>query len=320
MALGVATSGGFDGFRDYTRLVGRTPALALIGYQPMNSPFNAAELNAYTDMKVVPMLSINNPPGLYDRQIAQGAVDSALYRYAKAAAVWGKPLFWRIDWEMNGNWYPQHSVGQYNTSQDYIAMWRHIVTIFRQAGANHVKFVYSPNTLCAHACLDFGMMYPGDAYVDWVALDGYNWGTFRTDSSWESFQDIFGKSYARLLQVAPGKPIMIAETGSAEQGGDKAAWITSAFRVTIPSRFRMLKVIIWFNFKKASEPDWRVNSSERVLQTYKEVVADSYYRAQLMSNAATWLPLPGTLAHTSPPTVTQASPTATVIPIVLTPR
>jgi beta-mannanase len=321
MALGVATPGGFNGFLDYTRLVSRKPALALMGYKPMNSPFNAAELNAYTDLNVVPMLSTNNPPGLYDRQIAQGAVDSALHRYAKAAAAWGKPLFWRIDWEMNGNWYPQHSVGQYNSSQDYIAMWRHIVTIFRQEEANQVKFVYSPNTLCAHACSDFGLMYPGNAYVDWVALDGYNWGTFRTDSSWESFLDLFGKSSARLLQVAPGKPMMIAETGSAEQGGDKAAWITSAFRAKILTSFPMLKAIIWFDFKKESEPDWRVNSSDTALQAYKKVVADPYYQAQLMSKGATWLPLPATPAHTpSPPTVTQASPTATAVPIVLTPQ
>jgi Glycosyl hydrolase family 26 len=321
IALGVATPGGIDGFQDYTRLVSRKPAIALMGYQSMVSPFNAAKLNAYTDLNVVPMLSTNNPPGLYDRQMAQGAIDSALHTYAKAAAAWGKPLFWRIDWEMNGNWYLQHSVGKYNTSQDYIDMWQHIVTIFRQEGANNVKFVYSPNTLCAHACIDFGLMYPGDAYVDWVALDGYNWGTFRKDSSWESFMDIFGKSYAHMLQVAPSKPMMIAETASAEQGGDKASWITSAFIEKIPTSFPMLKAIIWFNFNKEREPDWRVNSSDTALQAYKKVVTDPHYQTQLMSNGATWLPLPQTPALTaSTPMVTQTLPTGTGVPIVLTPK
>jgi hypothetical protein len=296
IALGVATPGGLKGFLDYSRLINRKPAIALMGYQPMTYPFNAAELNGYTNLDVVPMLSINNPPGLYDRQIAQGSVDAALHQYAKAAAAWGKPLFWRIDWEMNGNWYLQQSIGPYNTSQDYIDMWQHIVTIFRQEGANNVKFVYSPNVLCDHACIDFGQMYPGNSYVDWIALDGYNWGTFRPDSSWESFIAIFGKSYARMLQVAPGKPMMIAEMGSAEQGGDKAAWITTAFITKIPASFPMLKAIIWFNFKKESEPDWRVNSSETALQAYKKVVADPYYQAQLISNNSAWLPLAKTNA------------------------
>lgn len=319
IALGVATPGSINGFLDYTRLVNKKPAIALMGYKPMTSPFNAAELNAYTSLDVVPMLSINNPPGLYDRHIALGAVDSALHMYAKAAAAWGKPLFWRIDWEMNGNWYLQHSVGKYNTSQDYIHMWQHIVTIFRQEGANNVKFVYSPNTLCAHACIDFGLMYPGNAYVDWVALDGYNWGTFRKDSSWESFKDIFGKSYARMLQVAPDKPMMIAETASAEQGGDKAAWITSAFIEKIPTSFPLLKAIIWFNFNKESEPDWRVNSSNTALQAYKKVVTDPHYQVQLMSNGVAWMPLPRTPALTAS-TSTVTPQTATVVPIVLTPK
>jgi hypothetical protein len=317
----VATPDGIDGFLEYTQLVGKKPALALMGYQPMDSPFDAAQMNAYTDRNMVPMLSVNNPPGLYNRQIAQGAVDSALHAYAKAARTWGKPLFWRIGWEMNGNWYLQHSVGKYNTSQDYIDMWRHIVTIFRQEGANNVKFVYSPNTLCANACIDFGLMYPGDAYVDWVALDGYNWGNFRPESFWESFTDVFGKSYARMLQIAPGKPMMIAETASGEQGGDKAAWITSAFITEIPTHFPLLRAIIWFNFNKESEPDWRVNSSNATLQAYKKGVTNPHYQAELMSNSTTWLSTPGKPASTpSTPTATPQSPPATMMPIMITPR
>ena len=52
--------------------------------------------------------------------------------------------------------------------------------------------------------------YPGDDYVDWVAVDGYNWGTSKDSSSWQSFDEIFGKPLADVARYAPGKPVMIA--------------------------------------------------------------------------------------------------------------
>ena len=54
--------------------------------------------------------------------------------------------------------------------------------------------------------------YPGDAYVDWLAIDSYN-------SGGESFTTVFGTTYTNLVTLAPGKPIMIGETGTATSGG-----------------------------------------------------------------------------------------------------
>src|SRR5256885_2213761 len=54
---------------------------------------------------------------------------------------------------------------------------------------------------------------PGDAYVDWVGIDGYNWGTTQSWSSWSSFASLVRPVYS---DYAGRKPIMIAETASAE--------------------------------------------------------------------------------------------------------
>ena len=93
---------------------------------------------------------------------------------------------------------------------------------------------------------------------------------------------IFGSSYNKLVNLAPGKPVMIAETGCTEQGGNKADWITQAFFDEIPNNFPMLKLIVWFDFNK--ETDWRINSSSATLQAYRNVVASPSYQVKLISS------------------------------------
>ena len=76
--------------------------------------------------------------------------------------------------------------------------------------------------------------YPGDDYVDWTGVDGYNWGS--ANGEWQTFQQSLPHIYPLL--AAKGKPILIGEMASTEVGGDKAAWIDAivpALAVT-PSR------------------------------------------------------------------------------------
>ncbi|MBI4795197.1 MAG: hypothetical protein HY790_05055 [Deltaproteobacteria bacterium] len=73
--------------------------------------------------------------------------------------------------------------------------------------------------------------YPGDDYVDLLGMDGYNWGTTQTmekngwQSRWRSFQEIFAPMYQELRSLSPHKPLLVFETASAMEGGDKAWWI-----------------------------------------------------------------------------------------------
>ena len=101
-------------------------------------------------------------------------------------------------------------------------------------------------------------LYPGSAYVDAVGLDGYNWGTSATWSSWISPQDLFGQGLAELRAIAPGVPIIITETASSEAGGSKAAWNSSliSYLYAQPD----VTGFVWFHLNK--EVDWRINSSQ----------------------------------------------------------
>jgi hypothetical protein len=201
--------------------------------------------------------------------IAAGKYDGYLRQAADAAKSmpFGEILI-RFAHEMNGNWY-----GWSGSPSAYVEAWRRVVTIFREQGASNVKFIWSPN-------VDYGdypmqPYFPGDAWVDYVALDGYNWGaTGQGSGRWESLSSVFESSYDQLTRLS-SKPVMIAETSSSETGGSKADWIREGFLKTIPQQFPRVAAVIWFS--RDQEDDWRVDSSPASLAAYREVVASTLY-------------------------------------------
>ena len=69
--------------------------------------------------------------------------------------------------------------------------------------------------------------YPGNAYVDWICADGYNWAPELPGASWRSFQEIFAPFYR--WGRSTGKPMVIGEFGTVEGApGAKAAWFAQA--------------------------------------------------------------------------------------------
>jgi beta-mannanase len=114
---------------------------------------------------------------------------------------------------------------------------------------------------------DWRRYYPGDHFVDWVGMDGYNWGTTRPWSRWQRFGEIFGPIYP---DYAARKPTMICEIASAERGGDKAAWIRN-MGAELAGRFARIRSVVWFDANK--ETDWRIDSSPASLAAFRSIVA-----------------------------------------------
>jgi hypothetical protein len=271
-----------DGF---SSAVGATPAVVMWYQDWEGAPaFDSVAMNAVAARGAVPMVTWqpwgapHTPSGMpawSDARIAAGAYDAYVHQWAHAAAAWGRPLYLRFAHEMNGNWYSWSAGVNGNTAADYVAAWRHVHDVFQQEGAANVRWVWSPNVF-APGDLSVLSLYPGDAYVDWVALDGYNWGTAVDGKRWQSLADVFGYSYD-VLTAQFAKPFMIAETASAEIGGDKAAWISQGLLTDLPARLPAVRAVIWFDENK--ETDWRVNSSAAALAAYRQVAAA--YRGSL---------------------------------------
>jgi beta-mannanase len=176
---------------------------------------------------------------------------------------------------MNGNWFPWSEQVNGNKSGEYVRAWRHVHDIFTNKGATNVTWVWSPNIEYAGST-PLSELYPGDSYVDWLGMDGYNWGTVPhpTVTGWQTFSQVFTQTYAKITALST-KPLMVAETASAEPGGSKANWITDAYSTQIPGNFKKVKAIIWFNENK--ETDWRIESSTAAQNAFATAVQSSLY-------------------------------------------
>jgi len=220
------------------------------------------------------------PMGMDLKSIWRGDHDAYVRQYAKGAAAYGKRFYIRLMHEMNGDWYSWGQGVNGNTAADFVKAWRHVHDIFVEEGATKVKWVWSPNVRYG-SLLPFADLYPGSHYVDWVALDGYNWGLdpHLGQPAWQSFKSIFASSYRQLRAVAPGKPVMIAEIASTENGGDKAAWILKTFLQDVPD-YPAIKAVFWNN-NIDGPSDFRVQSSKSALNAFRKVVDSSLWSGTL---------------------------------------
>ena len=272
----------------YRARVGADPAIVM-WYQDWahgdSSRFSRSNFDAVSGRGAMPLLTWepwNYADGVDQsayslKAIAAGNHDAYITEWARDAGAWGKPFYLRFAHEMNGTWYPWAAGVNGNTAADYVAAWQHVVTIFRQQGATNVRWVWCANVVYAGST-PLSQLYPGDAWVDWVALDGYNWGTSQSWSGWQSLANVFVASHNELARLT-GKPMMISEVASAEAGGNKATWITQGFLTDMAKRLPRVRAIIWFNENK--EADWHITSSTPAANAFNKVATSAQYKGRL---------------------------------------
>jgi len=202
-----------------------------------------------------------NEPDFQLSDVIAGTYDSYIREFAEDARDWGHPFFLRYDWEMNGNWFPWSEGVNGNQSGEFVTAWRHIHDIFAAVGADNVTWVWCPNVDPDNLFLDLASQYPGDEYVDWTGLDGYNWGLNPTKPDrWRNFNELYSATYERIVDtIAPDKPMLIGEMGSTERGGSKAQWIEEALSA-IPAYYSRIRGMLWFDTYDDGM-DWPIETS-----------------------------------------------------------
>jgi mannan endo-1,4-beta-mannosidase len=181
------------------------------------------------------------------RRIARGRYDAYIRRWAGDARRYGKPLIIRLMHEMNGSWYPWSVNTNGNSPAAFRAAWRRVHRIFRLAGAKNVSWVFSVDSFAGGRPTPRGQVdqfYPGSSFVDWVGLSGFNWARSRYGGVL-SFDRVFRPTYEIVKHY--GKPLMLAETGTAARNTrTAAAWVRDAMTST-PRRFPRVKALVWFD-------------------------------------------------------------------------
>lgn len=256
-------------------------------------PFPTTQMEAIRQRGTIPVFgwaSYSQPksidqPDFRLSKIAGGAYDTYIREWARAARDWGHPFFLQFDWEMNlnGVWPYSESVNG-NRPGDFVKTWRHVHDIFRQEGATNATWVWCANIEYAGS-LPLPGLYPGDDYVDWSCIDGYNW-----DYRWTSFSDMLGPTYDVVQAIAPSKPVLIGETASTEKGGSKANWITDALSTQLPNHFQNVKGIVWF--EKWEDQDWPIETSPQSKAAFSAGIAAPYYAGADFTNVQSPIPPP----------------------------
>jgi len=99
-------------------------------------------------------------------QIADGSEDAYLIRQALAVRAYHGTVYIRLDQEMNGSWFKEWS----GDPAGFVAAWRHVVDVFRSAGAHNARWVWGPDLLVgfseAQKEADTAPYWPGAAYVN----------------------------------------------------------------------------------------------------------------------------------------------------------
>jgi len=209
--------------------------------------------------------------------VLDGRYDSYIRSFATAAKNWNHPFFMRFNWEMNGRWFPWMEGINGNKSGESVAVWRHVHDIFSSVGANKVSWVWCPNIDPDHIFTDLNSLYPGDSYVDWTCLDGYNHGTNPAKPDrWRSFDNLYSSTYKEIVtSIAPSKPMMIGEISSTEYGGSKADWVSDTL-AKIPSSYPKIRALVWFE-KYDSGMDWPLETSSSSIEAFAAGIQNPAY-------------------------------------------
>jgi len=222
--------------------------------------------------------------------IIKGKHDAYIARFARGCRNWRDIIRIRFAHEMihfnnpeTAGWFPWQ-----DNPDEYVRAWNRIYEIFKNEHADNAEFVWAP--LNYPVWLDIMQYYyPGQDKVDWLGMDGYNWGE-DGKPGWpyeQSFNDLFHPLYHAFVEhpeIFGKKRIMISEVATPKDNkfaGNKAAWCLDMFE-RIKNEYPQVEAFYWFHSDK--EKDWRVNSSPASLQAFKKGVADPYFTSHAIKS------------------------------------
>ncbi len=178
------------------------------------------------------------------------------------------------------------------TDDDFIDAWRRLHGVFADEGAN-VKWIWTMTSWSFEvARIDpndrrrADLWYPGDAYVDFLGADPYNWNECRgnPNEQWESLEDTI-TPFLEWSRQHPDKLLVLPEFGSAEGGpGEKAQWLRDVRSLMKQGEFRdRFAAILYFHDNhedtvQGTECEWWLDTSSTALQAARELAQDPFFQ------------------------------------------
>jgi hypothetical protein len=156
--------------------------------------------------------------------------------------------------------------------------------------------------------------WPGDDYVDWVGMSLYHWGTAYP---WGENEVPAAGTFAGMITGSPpgggdqapdfyagyaeryDKPLAIVESaafyrprgGGAKEATIKSTWLAELFSAEGRSRFPLLRLINWFEWRKHEAEvdaivDWRITADAGLRARFLAAMTDGYRLGPAVPEAA----------------------------------
>ncbi len=246
---------------DFAAAAGRKPSMA--GYwSGWAEPFDSAWAQELHKNGVIPFIQID-PTDANVGSIASGTYDEYLDVYADAVRGFGHAVVIGFGQEMNA---PGYSWGYGKVpAATFVRAWQHIVTLFRQQGADNVTWLWTIQA-DAHGTGPIASWWPGPQFVTWVGIDGFYYKTSDT------FSSVFGRTISQVKSLT-SKPILLAETAVGPQAGQFVK-IHDLFLGMASSGTLGL---VWFDIAQSDgilHQDWRIEDNPTAALAFRLAVHD----------------------------------------------
>ncbi|MEW2049667.1 glycosyl hydrolase [Streptomyces sp. NPDC005476] len=215
------------------------------------------------------------------RNIASGELDKKILDpQIRRIRAYGKRVFLSFDQETDAR--IKEGAG---TPREFVAAYRHVRDRFRKLGADNVVWVWTVSGYLGSAA-DMKALYPGDEYVDWIAMDQYNYYQCHGTDDWKDFLRSQRPSYEWLREnISADKPVMLAEFATAPDADApqrQRDWYTR-----IPAAVKKLpevKALVHWNRPTSEEPECDLTVNEGPgLDGYREAGKNGYFHQPVPS-------------------------------------
>ena len=250
---------------------------------------------------------------LYTLQaIIDGQFDTDLQAWCDAAHNFGTPLLAEYGTEVNGEWFSWN--GKWNgagnksgygdpTEPDgperFRDAYRHIIQTCRESVATNITWVFHLNAVDSpqNAWNHFENYYPGDGWIDWIAVSLYGAQT-PLDDYCDEFRPGMDAVYPRMAALAPGKPLFLAEFGVAKNNPlcDQAEWARSALTDIVSFRWPRLTAFSWWNEwwqndgNPAHDTTMRLQDNAALSAVFQELAGNNPIVLSRIASAKIYLP------------------------------
>ncbi|WP_424950251.1 glycoside hydrolase family 26 protein [Deinococcus sp.] len=221
-------------------------------------------------------------------EVAGGRLDEDLKLWAGEAARVPGVIYVEYGTEVNGDWFAWNARwnGKDGGAGLFVRAYRHLVNVVRAAGATNVRWIFHVaaqddpqepwNRLEAY--------YPGGDVVSVLGVSAYG-AQSPKEGGVQSLRAQLDGVLPRLAALAPGKPVLLLEFGSAARASvSPETWTAAALADLIGGRWPQIRGFSWWDSAWRNDAD---PSHDTELRVERQPALAAVFRKYLSSGALT---------------------------------